>query len=164
MICKTGNRFLLALFASGALAGCTDPSEPTGDGPSEAAGTDSLTAADATSTCTGGGRELNLAVEYTGPHDFTICETTTGSIACFVPFGDKLYVLDTLADGLSAAARWTSNFGRFGTCRNALGADHWGVCDKEFPEGQTITFDATRYDGDTGLCVGPESARRSSGT
>ncbi|MFD2081491.1 hypothetical protein SAMN05421678_106190 [Actinopolymorpha cephalotaxi] len=60
--------------------------------------------------------------------------------------------------------RWYTDYGRWGTCRNALGAGKWGVCDKDFAEDYTLYFRASRYDGDTGDWVSPESSLQHSGT
>lgn len=161
--------FIIGSLGTGCLATGSDVDDSTGSGADsdntpETLSMHSLSAELQTSVCTGGGREFDLAAESAGPATLAFCRTTTGSRVCFDPFGDRIYVRDTLGDGFSAAARWTSDFGRFGTCRNALGANHWGVCNKNFPENRTITFDATRYDGNTGVCIGPESTRLDAGT
>ena len=92
------------------------------------------------------------------------CISTTGSEVCFQPDGDKIWVKDTSSDGFSAVARWYTDYGRWGTCRNALSAGSWGVCNKDFKENQAIYWRASRYDGDTGQYVGPESGLDGSST
>lgn len=98
---------------------------------------------------------MHCGVAYTG---------TGGAAVCFQPYGDKIWVYDRAQDGASAVARWYTNYGRWGTCRNAHGYGTWAVCNKDFKEGQTIYFRAAQYDGDTGTYVGDESALDSSGT
>lgn len=41
-----------------------------------------------------------------------------GSYACFQPYGDKVRVKDTTANGMSAAAVWKTSYGREGVCIN----------------------------------------------
>jgi hypothetical protein len=91
------------------------------------------------------------------PANTSYCGETTGSEFCWDSNGDRIYVKDTKADGYSAVARWYTDYGRWGTCRNSLGAGQWGVCNKDFAEGYVINMRASRYDGDTGQYVGPES-------
>jgi hypothetical protein len=85
------------------------------------------------------------------------CNDVTGAEGCFEPDGDKFYVKDTKADGYSAVVRWYTDYGRWGTCRNSLGAGKWAVCNKDFKEGYYIHWRVTRYNGDTGKWVDPES-------
>lgn len=102
--------------------------------------------------------EWNNAVKSAGPSGDYYCASTTGSLACFKPDGDVIYVKDTKADGFSAVMRWTTDYGRWGTCRNALKAGTWGTCNKNFAEKpHYLAFHATRYNGDTGKWVKPES-------
>jgi hypothetical protein len=66
---------------------------------------------------------------------------------CFKRAGDKFYVLDGKRDGRSAYADFQvrgdpdgsgPGFDTSGTCRNSLGAGHWGVCDYEIEENPNI--------------------------
>jgi hypothetical protein len=86
------------------------------------------------------------------------CVTTSYSEVCIQPYGDKIFVKDfSSADHASAVARWFTDYGRWGTCRNSLGVGHWAVCNKDFKEGSYLTTRATQYDGDTDSWWGPES-------
>ncbi|MEV6842544.1 hypothetical protein [Actinoplanes sp. NPDC051411] len=86
------------------------------------------------------------------------CVTTKYSEVCIQPYGDRIFVMDlSSADSASAVARWFTSYGRWGTCRNSLGAGHWAVCNKDFKEGYWLTARATQYDGDTQDWKGPES-------
>lgn len=109
--------------------------------------------------------EWNNAVKSAAPTGAYYCAHTTGSLACFKPDGDHIYVKDTKADGYSAVMRWYTDYGRWGTCRNALKAGTWGVCNKDFAEKpHTLYFRATRYNGTTGKWVSPESLEASVST
>jgi hypothetical protein len=89
------------------------------------------------------------------------CAKTTGSIACFQARGDKVWVKDTLGDGVSAIAKWRSSFGyRTGYCRNRRGAGRWGVCNHNFREDFTFEWWAARYDRETNGFIGPWSKGR----
>ncbi|MEV4619427.1 hypothetical protein AB0J74_12055 [Asanoa sp. NPDC049573] len=100
-----------------------------------------------------------------GPTGTFYCVQTDYSGVCFEPYGDKIFVLDlSSADHASAVARWVTDYGRWGTCRNAHGAGTWAVCDKDFKEGATLKFRAAQYDGDTGTWWGEESLARSVST
>jgi hypothetical protein len=39
----------------------------------------------------------------------------------FAPYGDRVLVIDTCKDGRSVVARWETNYGRFGECKNTAG-------------------------------------------
>jgi hypothetical protein len=109
--------------------------------------------------------EWDVAVSGGGPSGDYACVSTAASKACFQPYGDKIWVKDlTGVDQASAVARWYTDYGRWGTCRNALGAGHWGVCNKNFAENHWIYWRASQYDGDTGQYVGGESGLATSGT
>jgi hypothetical protein len=93
-----------------------------------------------------------------GPTGTFSCIQTDYSGVCYEPYGDKIFVLDlSSADHNSAVARWLTDYGRWGTCRNARGAGQWVVCNKDFKEGAMLGFRAAQYDGDTGAWWGPES-------
>jgi hypothetical protein len=99
-----------------------------------------------------------VAVSGLGTHA-PFCTSTSYTEVCVEPYGDKIFVKDlSSADSASAVARWYTNYGRWGTCRNSLGAGHWAVCNKDFEESSLLTFRAAQYDGDTKSWVGPESA------
>ncbi len=86
------------------------------------------------------------------------CNGTTGVTACFDADGDDIFVKDTKADGFSAVMRWHTDYGRWGTCRNRLGSGTWALCNKNLQEAShTMTWRATRYNGNTGKWVAPES-------
>ncbi len=106
--------------------------------------------------------EWNNAVAHRPPGGFNTCVTTTGAEACYLDYGDQIWVKDTKADGYSAVARWYMRDGRYGTCRNKLGAGKWGVCDKEFDESDLIHYRASRYNGSSGNYVEPESRETTS--
>jgi hypothetical protein len=108
--------------------------------------------------------EWNDAVAGSLPDTDLACVWSEGSEVCIEAYGDKIYVKDIKADGASAVARWFTDYGRWGTCRNALGAGKWGVCDKDFKENHILTFRAAQYDGDTGQYVGNESGPNSAST
>ncbi len=101
--------------------------------------------------------EWNEAVQGTHVWDGDTCAVTTGAYVCFQPYGDKIWVQDTKADGYSAVARWYTDYGRWGTCRNANGSGTWAVCNKDFVENSHLYFRASRYDGDTDVYISPES-------
>jgi hypothetical protein len=96
--------------------------------------------------------------------DDQTCQDNYYAMVCFEPAGDKIYVEDLVGDGYSAVARWYTDYGRWGTCRNALGKGHWAVCNKDFAENHVFYFRASLYDGDTHHYVGQESELRSSST
>ncbi len=102
--------------------------------------------------------EWNNAKASAAPTGDYYCAHTTGSLVCFKPDGDKIYVKDTKGDHYSAVMRWYTDYGRWGTCRNALGSGKWGVCDKDFAEqSHYLAFRATRYNGQTKAWVDPQS-------
>jgi len=61
---------------------------------------------------------------------------------CFEPDGDILWLQDKSADGVGVALFWSElQTGRTGTCIHNLGAAKaWAVCNKDFTEGNTITW------------------------
>jgi hypothetical protein len=77
------------------------------------------------------------------------CSIGGYAMACFQPSGDKIYVYDASSDNASAVMRWYTDYGRWGTCRNAHKAGTWAVCNKDFAEGHIIHFHADQYDGET---------------
>jgi hypothetical protein len=86
------------------------------------------------------------------------CIWTDYSEVCIQPYGDKIFVQDlSSADHASAVARWSTDYGRWGTCRNSLGVGHWAVCNKDFKEDSYLNVVATQYDGDTRDWWGPET-------
>jgi hypothetical protein len=104
--------------------------------------------------------EWNTAVPGSVPSGLP-CIDRAGAKACFQADGDKLWVKDTSADGHSATASWEewwqaldSSVARQGSCVNKLGAGTWGVCNKDFPEGDTIKFSACVYDSADGTWHG----------
>ncbi len=88
--------------------------------------------------------EINDAVAGTPPafDPNTDCSSGEGTYVCFQKDGDKIWVEDTAADGVSADGRWEnylwdgSNWTlyRQGACLNKLSYGHWGYCDKDFYE------------------------------
>jgi hypothetical protein len=102
--------------------------------------------------------EWNNAVAGMPNLDSLACIATPVAEACFQANGDKIWVKDTSSDWYSGVARWYTDYGRWGTCRNALGAGKWGVCNKNLAEGHTFSWRASRYDADTDAYIGPESA------
>ncbi|MFB7123437.1 hypothetical protein [Kitasatospora sp. NPDC056273] len=81
------------------------------------------------------------------------CITSPGVKTCFDKAGDKVLVLDTAKDGFSAVGRWSTDYGRTGACRNALGVGHWAECNYDMRETGHIQLNNALYDGDTGLLV-----------
>lgn len=63
-----------------------------------------------------------------------------GAYACFQPYGDKVWVKDTTANGMSAAAYWETSYGRAGVCLNRHGKGTWVVCNYNMKEHRKITF------------------------
>lgn len=68
------------------------------------------------------------------------CVSTSGATACFVAYGDRVWVKDTKANGESVAgtikSRLPANWGR--ECHNSRGADAgWVMCNFDVPEYQT---------------------------
>lgn len=72
-----------------------------------------------------------------------------GAEACFKPYGDKIYVKDTKADGYSAVGYFRTDYGRTGGCRNSHGAGTWGVCNFNMKEGHKVTLWAVNVDTPT---------------
>jgi hypothetical protein len=63
-----------------------------------------------------------------------------GAYACFQPYGDKVWVKDTTANGMSAAAVWKTSYGREGVCMNIHGKGTWVACNYEMRENRFIRF------------------------
>jgi len=100
--------------------------------------------------------EFNRAVAGFPPNTLP-CIDTPGAKACYNNNDDSWWVLDTARDGASAEARWENerNGGlyRSGICRNSLGYDKWGVCNKNYYEDSLIRWRACVYNGSTGTLV-----------
>ncbi|NUP77763.1 MAG: hypothetical protein HOV96_09485 [Nonomuraea sp.] len=73
-----------------------------------------------------------------GPEPGSPCTSNPVVKACFQSDGDKIYIKDMKADGQAAYTDWAILGGRYGQCATKLRAGNWGVCDKDFPERQTI--------------------------
>jgi hypothetical protein len=111
--------------------------------------------------------EWNSAVAGTPPHGLP-CISGPGSFVCWEAYGDRFWVWDTEADGASAVARWnnyttssTSPY-REGACRNSMGNNTWGYCNKNFTEGSQLLVWACRYNagaGWVGTCQGDRYMR-----
>jgi hypothetical protein len=104
--------------------------------------------------------EWDNGVAVSGPSgtERSWCISSDYSEVCIQPYGDKIFVKDLSGeDHASAVARWFTDYGRWGTCRNSLGAGHWAVCNKDFKEGSYLTTRAAQYDGDTQSWVYIES-------
>jgi hypothetical protein len=102
--------------------------------------------------------EWDNGVASSAPGDAKVsCVGTSNTFVCIEPYGDKIFVKDLWPDHASSVARWYTSYGRWGTCRNSLGADRWAVCNKDFKEGYYLTVRATQYDGETQSWWGPES-------
>ena len=90
--------------------------------------------------------EANSATATGAPPSSAPCTETTGAKICYVKDGDKWYVKDTVADGYSALAYWSSYLNhkahRRGYCRSGLGSGVWGVCDKNYTEGSVLVAGA----------------------
>ncbi|MGI5328463.1 hypothetical protein [Actinomadura nitritigenes] len=99
----------------------------------------------------------NAVLDDSGPSDRTACISSSGARVCYESSGDYIWVYDSSGDGASAVARWYTDYGRWGTCRNAHGKGHWAYCNKNFAEGAAIYFRASQYDGDTDQYVYGES-------
>src|SRR5688500_3220314 len=59
------------------------------------------------------------------------CVGSTGVTVCYMPYGDKIFVKDTTADGYSAVGEWfidTTDGYRSGACVNKHTAGTWGQC------------------------------------
>jgi hypothetical protein len=74
------------------------------------------------------------------------CDYVTGAEACFITYGDHIWVKDSAGDGLAASAYWENYLKnssgdwvlyRYGRCENHLGAGKWGGCNKDFYEDGT---------------------------
>ncbi len=80
------------------------------------------------------------------------CQETAASKACFEPYGDKIWVYDKEADNAAAAGYWEnylrdssgswdySEIYRAGQCTNHLGAHHWGYCNYDFYEDNSLNY------------------------
>jgi hypothetical protein len=93
--------------------------------------------------------EYNAAVAGTPPAGIP-CIAVSGATACFQSNGDRWWVKDTVADGLSAISAWANYHGaslyRYGICANRLGNGHWGYCSKNYAEGTEIDWQSCKYD------------------
>jgi hypothetical protein len=78
-----------------------------------------------------------------------VCYGMDGSTVCFRANGDQIWVFDSKSDGFSAVARWYTDYGRWGTCRNAHGYNTWAVCNKDFKEGYEFSFRPALYDAES---------------
>lgn len=100
--------------------------------------------------------EVDQAVAGTPPSGLP-CISITGAIACFDADGDQWWVKDTAADSASAEVDWDNYLNgslyRSGICRNSLGANTWGVCNKNYYEDSYIEFLAAVYDASEGVYV-----------
>ncbi|WP_431034267.1 hypothetical protein ACQYWQ_11540 [Streptomyces sp. P6-2-1] len=81
-----------------------------------------------------------------------------GSTACFVPYGDVVWVLDTKKDGMSAAGGVYTDYGRSSrVCLNKAGVNHWVKCDYDYWEKGNIQLRALRYDSGTAKFYVPDA-------
>ncbi|MEV1006807.1 hypothetical protein [Streptomyces sp. NPDC049881] len=62
------------------------------------------------------------------------------AIGCFQHNGDDITVKDTWADGFRAVVKWETDYGREGSCHNALGEGWTVICDYNFAEKKHIHF------------------------
>ncbi|MEV1006531.1 hypothetical protein [Streptomyces sp. NPDC049881] len=70
---------------------------------------------------------------------------------CFSSYGDKITVLDTLADGYRVVGDWQTDYGRSGECHNANGANNTSVtCNYDMRENRTIRWRACLRKGANG--------------
>jgi hypothetical protein len=76
---------------------------------------------------------------------------TSWGRAFFEKDGDKLWLIDKSSDGDSVGVHWKSSDGRQGICRNTAGrgtyGTKWRKCDKNLPEGATISIRMGRCNG-----------------
>ncbi len=97
------------------------------------------------------GSETNYVAISSGPTGDYECAGWVGVTACWKPDGDEFYVRDIQADGHSAVAEWffDSKYGtdRTGACVNNLGEGNWGLCNKDFAEGEIMNWRGARYEG-----------------
>jgi len=110
------------------------------------------------------GTETDYAVASSAPAgtegDDYFCNGHYGVTVCFMPYGDKIYVADMVADGYAAVAEWqVPSASRFGSCVNKLNAGRWGVCNKNFPEDRNMWINSARYDSGEMVDIGPASLR-----
>ncbi|HLR93848.1 MAG TPA: hypothetical protein VK053_04950 [Jiangellaceae bacterium] len=61
--------------------------------------------------------------------------------ACFQPYGDHMFVADTIWEGYGIQAKWETNYGRTGVCRDVNGTND-GVkdCNYNMREGEKLRF------------------------
>jgi hypothetical protein len=109
------------------------------------------------------GAETDYAVASSAPsgtegRDY-FCSSKYGVVACFMPYGDKIYVADTVADGYAAVGEWSTwtspTLWREGSCVNKLTAGTWGVCNKNFTEGWSAYVRSARYNSGKFVDAGP---------
>ncbi|MEH1163777.1 hypothetical protein V6V47_00155 [Micromonospora sp. CPCC 205539] len=89
--------------------------------------------------------EHSEAVAGSPPSSFDSCVNGPNGRSCFQKYGDKIWVLDTYANGRGHFASWSNwlwdgnswELYREGFCNNGLTAGVWGYCDKEFYEDST---------------------------
>ena len=91
------------------------------------------------------------------PTGTMVCTNNVDAYACVQADGDKIWVYDNSPDGASAVARWYTDYGRWGTCRNAHGAGTYAVCNKDFKEGHTFYWRTSLCDAEIQDYVGVES-------
>lgn len=84
-----------------------------------------------------------------GPGESATCVETTGARACYEAYGDRLWVLDTLADGHHAEAWLSVDGAGYFSCASYQGAWYWKVCDyaEDVPEHHQGGLVAERVEG-----------------
>ncbi|MGV9937827.1 hypothetical protein ACWDY4_46455 [Streptomyces olivaceoviridis] len=87
-------------------------------------------------------------------------------IVCFVPYGDRVYVWDSFADGHRTVAQIQTsdaNDDKWWECHDADGAHNgWSLCDFNMPEHTTIDIQAVSREGACGPRQGCFHANKAS--
>ena len=98
---------------------------------------------------------LGAGVAQAGPPGGSVCSGDDNRVnSCFTPNGDVFWVKDTEKDGRSSVARWQTNDGRTGYCRNAKGYNTWVSCNYNFQEmyrgrSNVVSWSNWTYDAQT---------------
>ncbi|MFR9724426.1 hypothetical protein ACL02R_13835 [Streptomyces sp. MS19] len=106
---------------------------------------------------TAGAAAILLAAPAASADPYVHCQEAGPSAApagaaCFSGYGDRITVLDTLADGYRVVGDWQTDYGRSGECHNVNGADSVPVTrDYSMREDSGMRFRARTRDGRQGI-------------
>ncbi|HWL99182.1 MAG TPA: hypothetical protein VNP20_17700 [Nocardioidaceae bacterium] len=85
--------------------------------------------------------------------DASVClQYQAWATGCFEKTGDHVLVWDNRTDGLRAQVKWSTDYGRSGTCAIPAGSDSRD-CNYDFRENRGIRFQLNMIDTQTGEVV-----------